>query len=64
MICDKLFLLKIICPWGDSIFINRFGSIFQQNLNYYEIDMINANNYSKVIWAKIDFLLDGNINAQ
>ena len=57
MICNESLLPEFMYPWGDSIFIDKFGSIsidiiFQQYLDYYENDMINANNHSKVIWTR------------
>ena len=60
MICNKSLLPKIMCPWGDSVFMNKFGSIsidiiFLLYFDYYKIDMINLNNCSKVIWTRDDF---------
>ena len=63
--CNKMMIPSILCPWGDSVFAHRCGSIsidliFQRYLQKHEINMINSDNLSKVKWTRNDFIWDDN----
>lgn len=63
--CNNMMIPSILCPWGDSVFAHRCGSIsidliFQRYLQKHEITMINSDNLSKVKWTRDDFIRDDN----
>ena len=57
-----------MCPFGDSVFIHKCGSvpidvIFQRYIDFCEIDLINKRvKMSKVKWTRNDFLCNDNDN--
>ena len=62
-ICNKMLMPTILCPWGESVFPHKHGSvsidlIFQRYLQQCEIPMIDSKHISKVKWARDDFLRD------
>ena len=60
-ICDDLLLPTIMCPWGDSVFLHKCGSvqldaIFQRYIQYCELKMINSNNLPNVKYVREDYI--------
>jgi predicted GIY-YIG superfamily endonuclease len=61
--CNELLLPTIMCPWGESVFIHKTGSIpidvlFQRYLQRCEIKLIDSSNLRKVIWTRDDYVRD------
>ena len=62
--CNEMLIPTILCPWGESVFIHKCGSlpidiIIQRYIQYCEITLMNdANMLSRVKWARDDFIRD------
>ena len=64
-ICDDLIIPRIMCPWGESVFIHKFGSvpidiIFQRYLQKVTIKMIDHKKLDRVKWCREDYIRDEN----
>ena len=64
-VCDDLIIPKIMCPWGESVFIHKFGTvpidiIFQRYLQKASIDLIDPKKLHKVKWCREDYVRDEN----
>ena len=62
-ICNELLFPTIICPWNDSVFIHKCGSVsldstFQRYLMRCEIKLIGCSDISKVKWTRDDYFRD------
>ena len=60
-ICDDILLPTIMCPWGESVFLHKCGSIpldttFQRYIQYCEIKLINPEKLDKVKYARDDYI--------
>lgn len=59
-VCNDLIIPTIMCPWGDSVFIHKTGSlpidaVFQRYLQRVEIVMIDHNKLQFVQWTRDDY---------
>jgi predicted GIY-YIG superfamily endonuclease len=64
-ICNDFLLPKIMCPWGESVFLHKCGSIsmdiiFQRYLLYCELVLIDNSKFSRVKWARDDYVREEN----
>ena len=63
VICNELLFPTVMCPWGDSVFIHKCGSvsldsIFQRYLMRCELKLIGCSDLSKVKWTRDDYFRD------
>jgi hypothetical protein len=64
-VCNDLLVPKIMCPWGESVFLHKCGSIsidiiFQRYLLKCELLLIDNSKFSKVKWARDDYVREVN----
>ena len=58
--CNELIMPNIMCPWGCSVFIHKFGSlpidiVLQRYIQQVELKLINHNKLPLVQWCRDDF---------
>jgi hypothetical protein len=60
-VCNDLLVPKIMCLWGESVFLHKCGSIsidiiFQHYILKCELLLIDNSKFSKVKWACDDYV--------
>ena len=63
-VCNESITPSIMCPWGDSVFIHKTGTlpidvVFQRFLQSTEIVMIDHKKFPNVQWCRDDYIRVG-----